>query len=184
MVERACPRTVSNAATAEAAKAAELQDFDCFVIAELINITIPINHAIYPTICWTSTIELPIWPEMLMLSFVRHAPGAFRLSSVRADSPLHACDGCVGSRPEIIQRLLGSVAVSAILAGVGLLVAIDPARAGGAPDGGITVCSGEMLGNNFLGGSGAVRQDLQDCRGARTVRRLCHQRIRRHDRID
>ncbi|MCW1838983.1 hypothetical protein [Prosthecomicrobium hirschii] len=54
MVERACPRTVRNA-TAEAAKAAELQDFDCFVIAELINITIPINHAIHPMIRWTST---------------------------------------------------------------------------------------------------------------------------------
>jgi len=59
----------------------------------------------------------------------------------------------VSDRGRTIERLLGSVAVSAILAGVGLLVAIDPARAGCVPDGGITVCSGEMLGNNFLGGS-------------------------------
>lgn len=89
-----------------------------------------------------------------MLSFVRHAPAcAFRSQFRRTDSPAAMPAMDVSDRGRTIERLLGSVAVSAILAGVGLLVAIDPARADCVPDGGITVCSGEMLGNNFLGGS-------------------------------
>ncbi|MBT9292928.1 autotransporter family protein [Prosthecodimorpha staleyi] len=52
-----------------------------------------------------------------------------------------------------VERLLGSVAASAILAGVGLLFAIGPARADCMYNGDITVCSGETRGNNFLNGS-------------------------------